>query len=131
MNTSLGRIESYLNTLGILNEQVSEDVWLLNDQSKGLNHIIVFVDETLVTLRCRMFELPKIDQHSRAELFESLLRLNLEMVHGAYALEEDTVVLMDTLELETMDLEEFQASIEALGLAIAQHYPLLANYRQS
>lgn len=131
MKTSLGRIESYLNTLGILNEQVSDDVWLVNDSEKGLNQIIVFVDETLVTLRCRLFQVPVTDDATRAALFSLLLKLNLEMVHGAYALEEDTVVLMDTLELETMDLEEFQASIEAIGLSVAQHYTVLAPFHES
>ena len=29
----------------------------------------------------------------------------------------------------TMDLEEFQASLDSTGLALAQHYPRLAKYR--
>ncbi|NJL73213.1 MAG: YbjN domain-containing protein [Candidatus Competibacteraceae bacterium] len=54
-----------------------------------------------------------------------------DLVHGAYALEGDNVILIDTLEFETMDLEEFQASLDAVGLALAQHYPLLAKYMGS
>jgi hypothetical protein len=50
------------------------------------------------------------------------------MIHGAYALEQNNVVLVDTLESETMDLEEFRASLEAIGLALAQHYPRLSQY---
>jgi len=42
---------------------------------------------------------------------------------------EDDVILIDTLQYETMDLEEFQASLDAIGLALAQHYPILSKYR--
>ncbi|KGE71830.1 type III secretion system chaperone family protein [Spirochaeta lutea] len=131
MNNANNRIQSYLVTLGITSEQVSEDVWLVNDPDKGLNQIIIFVDESLVTIRCRLMELPPGDRQELSELFETLLRFNLDLVHGAYALEDHYVVIMDTLELNTMDLEEFQASMDAIGLAIAQHYPVLSKYRHS
>jgi len=51
------------------------------------------------------------------------------MVHGAYALDGKNVLIIDTLEAETMDLEEFEASIDAIGLALAQHYRPLSRYR--
>ena len=51
------------------------------------------------------------------------------MVHGAYAIENDSVILIDSLEFPTMDLEEFQASLDSTGLALAQHYPRLSKYR--
>ena len=57
--------------------------------------------------------------------------LNAEdLLHGAYALEGDHVILIDTLELETMDLEELRASFEAIGLALIQHYKVLGDYRR-
>jgi hypothetical protein len=51
------------------------------------------------------------------------------MIHGAYALENDKIVLIDTLEYDTMDYTEFRASLDAFGLALIQHYPILAQYR--
>ena len=66
----------------------------------------------------------------REKLFEELLRLNAtDMVHGAYAVDGKNIVIIDTLEAETMDLEEFEASIDAIGLALAQHYRPLSQYR--
>ena len=67
----------------------------------------------------------------REQLYEELLRLNAEdLVHGAYALEGDHVILIDTLEVDTMDLEELRASFEAIGLALVQHYKVLGRYRR-
>jgi hypothetical protein len=53
------------------------------------------------------------------------------MVHGAYALDEDDVLLNDTLEYDTMDQGELQASLDAIGLALAQHYPILSKFRKA
>jgi len=89
--------------------------------------VVVFAEDSLVTIRAKVMELPK--EH-RSELYEDLLRLNADMVHGAYAIEEDHVILFDTLEYDTMDFEEFQASLDAIGLALAQHYPKLSTYRE-
>jgi hypothetical protein len=51
------------------------------------------------------------------------------MVHGAYAVDGKNVIIVDTIEADTMDLEEFEASIDAIGLALAQHYRHLSKYR--
>jgi hypothetical protein len=44
------------------------------------------------------------------------------MIHGAYGLEGDVVALIDTLQSEQLDLNEFQATVDALLLAINQDY---------
>ena len=51
------------------------------------------------------------------------------MIHGAYALEGNEVILLNTLVGATLDLEEFQATLDAFGLALAQHFRTLAKYR--
>lgn len=121
------KIEGYLINSSITHEEVGENIWLINDTEKGLGNVVVFAEDSLVTIRAKVMELPK--EH-RPELYEDLLRLNADMVHGAYAIEEDHVILLDTLEYDTMDFEEFQASLDAIGLALAQHYPKLSTYRE-
>ncbi len=64
--------------------------------------------------------------------FEELLKLNAtDLFHGSYGLDGDNVILIDTLEVETLDIEELQASIDAMGLALVQHYELLSRYRKN
>ena len=119
------RIESYLINLSLTYEEVGENIWVINDEDKGLGRIIVFAEESLVWFRTKVMEIPK---NNKLEFFEQLLKLNAEMVHGAYAIEEDGVILVDSLEYNTLDFEEFQASLDAMGLALAQHYPRLSKY---
>ena len=44
------------------------------------------------------------------------------MVAGAYGLEEDNVVIVDTLQSENLDFNEFQASLDAIAMAVREHY---------
>jgi hypothetical protein len=125
---SRDKIEGYLVDLSYNYEELGKNTWLIDDAEKGLRNLVVLVSEPLVILRVKVMELPA---EEKEEFLERLLRLNAEdMVHGAYALEGGSVIIIDTLELETMDLEEFRASIEAIGLALVQHYKLLSGYRR-
>ena len=65
-------------------------------------------------------DLPRAD---REALYRTLLSLNTaEMVHGAFGLEGDAVVIVHALDLENLDFNEFQAVIDDVSLAIARHY---------
>lgn len=119
------KIERYMINLSLTYEDLGENIWLIEDPEKGLGHVFVYADDPLVTFRAKVMELPG---ENLERFYEELLRLNNEMIHGAYALEENNVVLVDTLESETMDFEEYRASLEAIGLALAQHYPRLSQY---
>jgi hypothetical protein len=122
------KVQSYLVDLGLSFDEVDSNTWLVTDEDKGLKNIVILVSEPLVILRVKVMELPQGD---RVRLYERLLRLNAEdLLHGAYALEGDHVILIDTLQLESMDLEDLRASIEAMGLALAQHYKILSEYRR-
>jgi len=125
--TSTTKLESYLINLGLTFEELNENTWVINDSEKGLERVVVMVEESLVTVRVVVMPVPDRD---REEYFETLLKLNAaDLIHGAYGVSEDDVILIDTLQYETMDLEEFQASLDAIGLALAQHYPILSKYR--
>ena len=121
------RIESYLMKLSLTFQEGEDGSWIVRDPEKGLDNLLIVAVESLVVMRLNVMLVPK---GRRAELFEELLRLNAtDMVHGAYALDGDKIIIIDTLEAATMDLEEFQASIDAIGLAVAQHYKKLSAYR--
>ena len=121
------RLEGYMMKLSLSYEEIDDQTWIIRDEEKGLENIVVLSTDPLIVIRVKVMEIP--DQR-RCEFFEELLRLNAsDIIHGAYALDGDDVILVDTLEGETMDLEEFQASLDAIGLALIQHYKALSTYR--
>ena len=60
----------------------------------------------------------------REGIFEYLLRLNAtSLVHGAYGLDGDRIVLQAALEMENLDYNELEAVIAEFELAIGQQVP--------
>jgi len=121
------RIEGYLVKLSLTFQDAGPGTWVVRDAERGLENLLVILADHLVTLRIHVIGVPAT---GKEKLFEELLRFNAtDMVHGAYAVDGKNVIIVDTLEADTMDLEEFEASIDAIGLALAQHYRHLSKYR--
>jgi hypothetical protein len=121
------KIEQYLIDLMFSYQEIGSNVWLIDDEEHGMEGVAVALSEPLVVFRVEVMDAPR---ENRLELFTKLLELNAsDLVHGAYALEGNKIVLIDTLEYDTMDYTEFRASLDAFSFALIQHYPLLAQYR--
>ncbi|PKL26205.1 MAG: hypothetical protein CVV47_02550 [Spirochaetae bacterium HGW-Spirochaetae-3] len=121
------KVESYLIDLDISYEEVSSSAFYIEDQEKGLPGITITLEDPIVIVRARVMKVPPV---KREELFEKLLRLNgTDMVHGAYGLDGDDIVLIDTLEYDTMDKPEFEATLDSIGLALSRHYSVLGAFR--
>jgi hypothetical protein len=122
------KIEQYLINLMYSYQEIGESLWLLDDEEHNLEGVVVMYADPLVIVRAAVMDAPI---ENRLEFFTKLLELNAsDIVHGAYALENEKVILIDTLEYETLDYEEFRATLDAIGLAISQHFPVLSKYRK-
>lgn len=123
----LSKIEEYLIDLGISYEEPSPGTWIVEDAGMGIPKLFVSYADPIVIVRAQVMQAPA---KNRETFFAELLKLNFEgLLHGAYALEGDQVVLLDTLEYATMDKSEFEASLDAIGFALAEHYPLLSRFQ--
>jgi hypothetical protein len=130
MGRTIEDMNSYLNQLDMPYDEVNHGMWIIHDQKDQIDNIIVTFSEPIVVFRVKIMEAPT-DKVQRAELCEELLRLNAtEMIAGAYGIDGNSVVLTDTLQSENLDYNEFQASVDALTMAISQHYPHLSKYQQ-
>jgi hypothetical protein len=122
------KLEGYLIDLKLSYREVGENMWMIEDEERGLQGVVVMRADPLVVLRVVVMEAPA---ENRLELFTKLLELNAkDILHGAYALEGNDIVFVDTLEYATMDLGDFQAAIDSIGLALVQHYAILSAYRK-
>ena len=120
------KVEAYLIDLGISYQEISPGAWLIEDESKSLPKMVVSQTDPIVMIRADVMPAPA---RKREELFATLLRLNgSDFLHGAYALDGEEIVALDTLEYETMDKGEFRASLEAMAFALGQHYPILSKF---
>jgi hypothetical protein len=99
-------------------------MWLL--QVDGQGRLAVSIAGPVVAFRLKIMDVPT---HGREELYRALLQLNTtEMVHGAFGLEGEAVVLVHALELENLDLNEFQAVVDDMSMAVSKHRNNLSRY---
>ncbi len=124
----LNKVEDYLISLGVSYEEPQGGTWVVNDPGKGLSGIAISYADPVVIISARVMKAPAKD---REAFLAELLKLNYSgLLHGAYALDGDEVVLIDTLEYDTMDKEEFEASLDAIGFALSEHFPVLSRYME-
>lgn len=114
------QIEAYLIETGVPFEEVKEGFWLIHNEDDDVDNIVVVHTAPVITFRVKLMDAPSA---KRAELFEHLLKLNAtSMIAGAYGLEDSAIVLVDSLQSENLDYNEFQASVDAITFAVREHY---------
>jgi len=119
-------IEAFLSRSGHPHKELAEDTWLVTDPSDAGENIVVRISEGLVVFRLKVLELDKVRGETREQFFAELLRLNGEdMVHGAYGISEDNVIMIATLRMENLDFNEFSGTLDDFSVALSDHYPKL------
>lgn len=117
-------LESFLIRTEMDCEEIGENMWIVDPESgeaSGSPPVIVSYSPPLVVFRSTIGTAPE-DSEPRLALLERLLQLNAtDLVHGAYGLEGDDVIITDALEVENLDYSEFLASLESLSLAVTSH----------
>ncbi|MCL2205243.1 MAG: YbjN domain-containing protein [Treponema sp.] len=122
------KVEQYLIDLKYNYQEVKPNFWLLDDAERNLQGVAVMYDDPLVIIEVQVMDAPR---EKREEFFTKLLELNAgDMIHGAYGLDGGKVIIINTLEYDTMDYSEFRAALDAISLALTQHYPILSVYRE-
>jgi hypothetical protein len=113
-------LESYLIRMDLEFEEVDEGMFLVQPRNEG-PPVVVHHSPPLLVVRLKVMNLP--EGRELGGLYHNLLVWNAtDVVHGAYGIEEADLVLTDTLELETLDFPELQASLESMQMAAASHY---------
>jgi hypothetical protein len=124
------KIEQYLIDLMLTYREISRNLWLIDDPEHNLAGVAVMYEDPLVVFRVVVMDVPGTSSEERLELFTRLLELNAnDVLHGAYALEDGKIVLINTQDYDTMDYGEFRSTLDAFSLALVQHYPILSKYR--
>jgi hypothetical protein len=120
-------IEGYLIKMGISYDEIAKNTWMIQDNEDSIENLVVTLNDPVIVFHVKLMDIPP--GCDKLRLFEELLKLNAtDMLHGAYGLEGNSVVAIDTLQAENLDFNEFQASVDSLNLAITTHYRRLAPF---
>jgi len=87
--------------------------------------IAIRVAPPIVAIRVAIGPLPP-DREHQAKLFRRLLEYNAtDLMHASYGIDDHTIVLAAALPLDNLDLNELEAILSDLDLALARHVPTL------
>lgn len=120
------KIEKFLMEMDTNYDLISENTWLVDDENDGINGIIIRYEDPVILFRVKAMSLPKSNKET---FLTKILELNAtDMLYGAYALEGDNVVIINTLAAENLDFNEFQSTIESISLSLIEHYKVLQQF---
>jgi hypothetical protein len=116
-------VEAYLLRLSRHFRTVDgHDGTFLVETAAGMPPVAVRVQPPLVVMRVNVGEI----DGEPAGLFRQLLELNAkQLVHASYGLDDGRIVLSSALELENLDFNEVQATLDEMDMVLAQQLPEL------
>ena len=127
-------IEGFLNRLnadGASYTEVEPGLWVIKPSGELDFGVVVHYSPPVVILRVKVMTLPK-NTEALATLSRRLLELNAtDLVHGAYGIEDTSIVMIEALELSHLDYEEFLAAYESITVALASHLREIGSYREA
>jgi hypothetical protein len=123
-------VVNFLNRMELEFEEVDEGMWLAFPGGRnGETPVVISHAPPLLVFRMKVLDVPR-DGDKCSQLYRRLLEANAsDLVHAAYGLEQDDVILTESLEIENLDFNEFQATIDSFGMAMATQMESLAAFR--
>ena len=128
MSEKFNRVKEYLMEMGmpIVREDAPEELVVVEDEEKGIKNLIIDCEDSILVLEQVVIPVPS----DPGDIYVKLLKMNRNLVHGAFAMDEDQehIIFRDTLCLENLDRNELEGSIQALELAMAEYGIELLSY---
>jgi hypothetical protein len=91
----------------------------------GSTPIAIRVAPPILAIRVIIGPIPKDSAH-QTRFFRRLLEYNAtDLMHISYGIADDAVLLSAALELENLDLNELEATLSDVDLALVRHVPVL------
>lgn len=128
MNAYYENVKAYLLDLGydITHENPSEGLLVIQDQNRGIKNLILGVAPPLLIMEQFIFEI----SHPSEQIYKSLLQKNRDIIHGAFVLDDygNKVIFRDTLQIENLDQNELEATINSLSLLLTEFADKIIQY---
>ena len=128
MNNYFQQVKNFLLELNyeISKENENEGILVIQKENNGVRNLILGVASPILILEQFIFKI----NHESMEIYKNLLKKNRDIVHGAFVLDEsgEKVIFRDTLQLENLDLNELEASLNSLGLLLSEYADNIIQY---
>ena len=128
MSEHFTQVKAFLQDLDLaIEEEIeAEHLVVVSDEDRGIHKLIVDCEEPILILEQAIMPVPS----GGTDIYRRLLEINRTLIHGAFAIDEETntILFRDTLRLDTLDRGEIEGTINALGLALAENAQELLSF---
>ena len=128
MNPHYQRVKNLLLDLDviIIKESPRDELFVIENESAGIKNMIIGVAEPIVIVEqfiCRIAT-PTV------QIYESLLKKNRDIIHGAFVLDDTSrkLIFRDTLQVSNLDSNELEATINSLSLLLSEYSDQLIQF---
>ena len=110
----------------ISHEEPKEELVVIDDDERGIKNLVIDCESPILILEQVIIPMPQ----DSSDFCKRILQINRTLVHGAFVLDEEgtTLLFRDTLQLENLDRNELEGSIDALSLALAEYASELVSF---
>jgi Tir chaperone protein (CesT) family len=117
-------LEAQLGRLGRRYERTPDGTFVVSIGPNQPPAALLLVPPVLV-IQVAIGDAPS-DLTVAAPIYKKLLELNASaLLHSAFGLENDQIVLAAALELDNLDLNELEAVLSDIDVALSEHVPML------
>ncbi|PKQ62746.1 molecular chaperone Tir [Labilibaculum filiforme] len=128
MSTYYNKVKDYLLNLeyNIIKEDKAEELFVVENPDGGIANLIVDCEDPVLIVEGVLFEL----KSENPEIYKALLKKNREIIHGAFVLDESgkKVLFRDTLQLENLDQNELEATLNSLEMLLSEYSEEIITY---
>ena len=118
-------LEGYLTKLERRFERLADGTYLIAMAPRQPPVALRVVPPVVVT-QVDIGRVPEQDAARCSALYKRLLELNAQdLMHAAYGLTGDRITLTSALELDNLDLNELEAVLADISMALSEHVPAL------
>ncbi|PKV49391.1 hypothetical protein ATE84_1413 [Aquimarina sp. MAR_2010_214] len=110
----------------IIHENIGEGIIMISKENEGIKNMILGVAPPILIMEQHIFNI----KNKNEVVYRNLLQKNRDIVHGAFVLDQsgEKVIFRDTLQVENLDLNELEGSLNSLGLLLSEYSDQIINY---
>ena len=103
----------------ITTENTADGIMVVQKENSGIKNLILGIAPPILIVEQFIFTI----NNQSEKIFKSLLQKNRDIIHGAFVLDDTgkKVIFRDTLQIENLDLNELEGSLNSLSLLMSEY----------
>lgn len=128
MKDSFNKVRGYLLDLGhsITKEDENDGLFVIDDEGLGIKNLVIGLADPILIMEQYILDI----NNAPKEAYIQLLQKNRDIIHGAFVLDEsgEKLIFRDTLQVENLDQNELEGSINSLTLLLSEYSEELISF---